>query len=54
VMISLNEQGRELIERILPEVSAETTAAYAGFTQAELAQLSSLTARVLRNLEGGG
>lgn len=52
VMISLSAQGRALIERILPEVSAQATAAYAGLTPAELAQLASLTARVLRNLDG--
>jgi MarR family transcriptional repressor of emrRAB len=53
VMISLSAQGRALIERILPEVSADTTAVYADFTASELAQFASLTARVLRNLDGG-
>jgi len=52
VMISLSERGRELITRILPEVSAEVTAAYAQLTPAELAQLASLTARVLDTLDG--
>lgn len=51
VMISLSERGRELITRILPEVSAEVTAAYAALTPAELAQLASLTARVLDTLD---
>lgn len=51
VMISLSERGRELITRILPEVSAEVTAAYAQLTPAELAQLASLTARVLDTLD---
>jgi MarR family transcriptional repressor of emrRAB len=51
VMISLSEQGRALIERILPEVSADITSVYADFTPAELGQLSALTARVLRNLD---
>lgn len=53
VMISLSEQGRALIERILPDVSADVTSAYAHFTAAELSQLAALTARVLRNLDGG-
>jgi MarR family transcriptional regulator, negative regulator of the multidrug operon emrRAB len=51
VMISLSEQGRALIERILPEVSADATAVYADFTPDELAQLASLTARVLSKLD---
>jgi MarR family transcriptional repressor of emrRAB len=51
VMISLTEQGRALIERILPEVSAELTAVYADLSQGELDQLATLTARVLRNLD---
>jgi MarR family transcriptional repressor of emrRAB len=51
VMISLSEQGRALIERILPEVSADITSIYAEFTPAELGQLTALTARVLRNLD---
>jgi MarR family transcriptional repressor of emrRAB len=51
VMISLSEQGRALIERILPEVSADITSVYADFTPAELGQLTALTARVLRNLD---
>ena len=53
VMISLSEPGRALIERILPEVSADVSSAYARFTAAELEQLASLTARVLHNLDGG-
>jgi MarR family transcriptional repressor of emrRAB len=52
VMISLSGQGRALIERILPEVSADITSVYADFTPAELEQLSALTARVLGNLDG--
>jgi MarR family transcriptional repressor of emrRAB len=51
VMISLTEQGRALIARILPEVSAELTSVYADLSQDELDQLASLTARVLRNLD---
>jgi MarR family transcriptional repressor of emrRAB len=51
VMISLSEQGRALIERILPEVSADITSVYADFTPAELEQLAGLTGRVLRNLD---
>jgi MarR family transcriptional repressor of emrRAB len=54
VMISLSEQGRALIERILPEVSADITSVYADFTPAELNQLATLTARVLRNLDKAG
>jgi MarR family transcriptional repressor of emrRAB len=51
VMISLSAQGRGLIERILPEVSADITSVYADFTPAELHQLTTLTARVLRKLD---
>jgi MarR family transcriptional repressor of emrRAB len=51
VMISLSEHGRALIERILPEVSADLTSVYADFSQEELDQMASLTARVLRNLD---
>lgn len=51
VMISLSADGRALIERILPEVSADLTALYADFTPAELDQLTSLTMRVLRKLD---
>lgn len=51
VMITLSEEGRAMIERLLPEVSAATTAAFAGFTPAELETLASLNARVLRNLD---
>lgn len=54
VMISLSEQGRALVERILPEVSADLTAVYAHFTSAELARLAALTARVLQNLDDKG
>jgi MarR family transcriptional repressor of emrRAB len=54
VMISLSEHGRALIETILPEISADTAAAFAGFTPAELELLASLNARVLRNLDGAG
>jgi MarR family transcriptional repressor of emrRAB len=54
VMISLSEQGRALIERILPEVSSDITSVYADFTPAELEQLTTLTARVLRNLDDKG
>jgi MarR family transcriptional repressor of emrRAB len=52
VMISLSDEGRALIARILPEVSADITAVYEGFTPAELEQLAQLTGRVLRNLDG--
>jgi MarR family transcriptional repressor of emrRAB len=52
VMISLSEQGRALVERILPQVSADVTSVYADFTPAELTQLTALTARVLGNLAG--
>lgn len=54
VMISLSDEGRGLIERILPEVSADVTSIYADFTPAELHQLATLTARVLRRLDGEG
>lgn len=52
VMIALSAAGRALIARILPEVSAEVTSVYAGLTLAELQQLTALTERVLRNLDG--
>jgi MarR family transcriptional repressor of emrRAB len=51
VLISLSEQGRALIERLLPGVTDEVTAAYADFTPAELDQLATLSARLLRNLD---
>jgi MarR family transcriptional repressor of emrRAB len=54
VMISLSEQGAALIERILPEVSADISSVYADFTPAELDQLTTLTARVLQNLDKKG
>jgi MarR family transcriptional repressor of emrRAB len=54
VMISLSAQGRALIERILPEVSADITSVYADFSPAELDLLATLTGRVLRHLDGKG
>ena len=50
VMISLTGQGRELIDRILPAVSLEVTAAYADLTPDEARQFADLSARVLENL----
>jgi MarR family transcriptional repressor of emrRAB len=50
VMISLSDQGRTLIERILPEVTAKVTTAYAGFSPAELRQQAEFHARALANL----
>lgn len=52
VMISLSDAGRTLIERALPDVSAEVKAAFAGVTPAELEQMADLNLRVLGNLDG--
>lgn len=54
VMISMSGHGRELIERIFPEVSADVASTYADFTCKELEQLTALTARVLKNLATKG
>ncbi|MGJ9417565.1 MarR family winged helix-turn-helix transcriptional regulator [Massilia sp. CMS3.1] len=51
VLISLSGKGRELIEQVLPDVSGKLSAAYAGFSKAELEQFAGLLARVLGNLD---
>ncbi len=50
VMISLTDQGRALIEAALPDVCADTSSLYEGFTTEELQVLDKLYARQLRNL----
>lgn len=50
VMISLTEQGRELIAAALPDVCQQSTLAYEGFTPAELQQLEQMFLRQLHNL----
>lgn len=50
VMISLTDQGRSLIEQVLPEVCAATTQTYDGFNAEELRQLERMFARQLHNL----
>ncbi|MGJ7918731.1 MarR family transcriptional regulator [Massilia sp. LXY-6] len=50
VMISLSDSGRALIERALPDASSTVTAAYAGFSPAELRQMADLYAGLLVKL----
>lgn len=50
VMISLTDQGRALIEEILPQVCEKTTQVYEGFSAEDMQQLEHLLARQLRNL----
>ena len=50
VMISLTDKGRALIETALPDVYAETSTLYEGFTEEELQVLDKLYVRQLRNL----
>ena len=54
VTISLTGKGRELIEEVLPEVSSKLSAAYAGFSTAELTQFAGYLARALGNLDDAG
>lgn len=54
VLISLTAEGRALIERLLPEVSGKLSAAYAGFSPAELQQFAGFLGRVLGNLDKAG
>lgn len=51
VMISLTDQGRSLIEQVMPEVWGRTTRAYEGLTQEELRLQERLFARQLENLD---
>ena len=50
VLISLSDQGRTLVEEVLPALSAALAQAYADLSPAELAQLEQLNTRVLRRL----
>jgi MarR family transcriptional repressor of emrRAB len=54
VTISLSGKGRELIEQVLPEISGNLSAAYAGFSTAELQQFAGFFARVMGNLNRTG
>ena len=51
VLISLSGKGRELIAQVLPEVSGKLSAAYAGFSSAEMKQFAGFLARALGNLD---
>ena len=51
VLITLTNQGRALIEKALPEVSAKLSSAYAGFSKAEMAQFAGFLARALGNFD---
>ncbi|MBB3223244.1 MarR family winged helix-turn-helix transcriptional regulator [Pseudoduganella umbonata] len=51
VMISLTDQGRSLIEQVMPEVWGRTTRAYDGLTPEELRLQERLFARQLENLD---
>jgi MarR family transcriptional repressor of emrRAB len=54
VLITLSPQGRALIEQVLPEVSTKLSAAFAGFSKAELAQFAGFLGRALGNLDKAG
>lgn len=51
VMITLTDAGRQMAEKVMPEVWAATTHAYDGYTAAEIKTLETLLARQLDNLE---
>jgi MarR family transcriptional repressor of emrRAB len=51
VLISLTSRGRALIEAALPDVSGKISAAYAGFSTAELQEFAGYLTRVLGNLD---
>jgi MarR family transcriptional repressor of emrRAB len=51
VTIALRPEGRALIEQALPEVSNKLSAAYAGFTHAEMKQFAGFLARALVNMD---
>ena len=51
VLITLTEQGRAVIAEALPDISTKLSAAYAGFTKAELKQFAGFVARVLGNMD---
>jgi MarR family transcriptional repressor of emrRAB len=51
VMISLTDDGRRLIEQVMPEVWRRTTRAYDGFTPDDIRQQEQLFARQLENLD---
>lgn len=54
VLISLSPEGRALIAQALPAVSDRLSAAYAGFSPAELRQFAGFLGRVLGNLDKAG
>jgi MarR family transcriptional repressor of emrRAB len=51
VLISLSAKGRDLIEQVLPDVSDKLSAAYAGFSRAEMKQFAGFLARALGNMD---
>lgn len=54
VTLTLTEQGRTLLEDVLPEVSRKLSCAFAGFSEAEMAQFTQFLARALGNLDQAG
>jgi len=51
VMITLTDAGREMAEKVMPEVWGTTTRAYDGYAASDIAALETLLARQLDNLE---
>lgn len=51
VMITLTDAGRQMAEKVMPEVWGATTHAYDGYTAAEIKTLETLLAKQLDNLE---
>ena len=51
VMITLTDAGREMAEKVMPEVWGTTTRAYEGYAASDIAALETLLARQLDNLE---
>ena len=51
VMITLTDAGRDMAEKVMPEVWGTTTRAYDGYAAADIAALETLLARQLDNLE---
>ena len=51
VMITLTDAGRNMAEKVMPEVWGTTTRAYDGYAASDIAALETLLARQLDNLE---
>jgi len=51
VMITLTDAGRDMAEKVMPEVWGTTTRAYDGYAASDIAALETLLARQLDNLE---